>query len=291
MELINKIKRHNYHFYFRDRSLVPIFILELHVSHACNLACESCSHYSNHNLKGNITLEKADEWMSLWNDRITPRVFSLLGGEPTVNPQLLDIIYLSREKWKYSKINLVTNGFFLHRYPDLPKVLKEIGNVLLSISIHYNGEAYIDKIASNLALAKEWKRKYKIDIEIRPSAKYWTRRYKGYGSSIEPYEDNNPRASWKVCPAKYCAQLFEGKLWKCPPLAYLKMLDEKVHLSKKWERYLNYQALSPDCTKEELKAFIKQKEIIECAMCSANLEYFKLPNPLIRPSINASEKV
>ena len=111
-----------------NRILVPLKNLELHVSHACNLACESCSHYSNHNLKGNLTLEEATEWMNLWNNRVAPQTFSLLGGEPTINPQLPEIIQLTRAKWKDSKILLVTNGFFLHRHPDLPKVLKEAGN-------------------------------------------------------------------------------------------------------------------------------------------------------------------
>ncbi|ANI90713.1 radical SAM family protein [Arachidicoccus ginsenosidimutans] len=262
--------------------------LELHVSHACNLACESCSHYSNHNLKGSVTLEEADEWMSLWNDKVAPKQFSLLGGEPTINPQLLDIIRLTRRKWKYSKILLVTNGFLLHRHPDLPKVLKEVGNVILSISVHHSSEAYTEKITPNLALAEDWKKKYKLDIEVRPSAKYWTRRYKGYGPNMQPFEDNNPRASWEGCFAKYCTQLFEGKLWKCPPLAYLRMQDEKFKLSEKWINYLNYKALPPDCTKQELVAFTSEEEIAECSMCAANLEHFELPNPLIRPSLKAS---
>lgn len=266
----------------RDYSkLTPISRVELHVSHACNLACESCSHYSNHHFKGNITLEEADEWMSLWNKKVAPSQIHLMGGEPTIHPQLLDIIRLTRKKWKYTKIFLVTNGFFLHRHPDLPKVLKEVGNARLVISIHHSSDAYMEKITPNLTLAKEWEKKYNLDVKIRPSVTHWTRRYKGYGSGIQPFEDNHPRASWENCPARRI-QLFEGKLWKCAPLAYLPMMDKKFKLSEKWQPYLQYKPLSPDCSKEELLAFIKQEEIPQCAMCAAKPEYFELPNPLDR---------
>jgi len=262
-----------------NSNLVPLKNLELHVSHACNLSCESCSHYSNHHLKGNITLEEATEWMNLWNKRVAPQIFSLLGGEPTINPQLPEIIQLTREKWKDTKILLVTNGFFLHRQPDLPKVLKDAGNAKLSISIHHSSKDYSNKVEPNLALALEWKLLYNIDIDFRPSVKYWIKSYRGYGSAIAPFEDNNPQKSWEVCPAKNCMQLFEGKLWKCPPLAYLKLLNEKIHLSEKWNKYLEYEALHSSCTEEELRAFTEQKEIPECSMCSAKREYFELRDP------------
>ncbi len=65
--------------------------LEIHVSHACNLACEQCSHYSNYNHKGMLTPEEADRQMGLWSGRLLPRWFSLLGGEPTLNPALGEI--------------------------------------------------------------------------------------------------------------------------------------------------------------------------------------------------------
>ena len=281
--IVNKIKRHNYYFHIRNRALVPLRNLELHVSHACNLACENCSHYSNHNLKGSVTAATAAEWMALWNKRVIPKQFSLLGGEPTINPQLPEIILLTRKMWKLSKIMLITNGFFLHRHPDLPKVLKEAGNVILAISVHHNSKEYLDKIQPNLELADEWRRRYHLDIEIRPSAKYWTRRYKGYGSQMQPFEDNNPIESWKQCFSKYCTQLYDGKLWKCPPLAYLHLQDEKYKLSDKWDKYLKYKALLPGCTDAELIAFSKEKEIAECAMCAAKMEQFELQNPLIRP--------
>lgn len=110
----------------------------------------------------------------------------------------------------------------------------------------------------------------------------WTRRYKGFGAAMEPFEDGQPRRSWERCPAKYCPQLFEGQIWKCAPLAYLKLQDARHGLSEKWKPYLGYEPLSSDCSDEELNGFFDREEESFCAMCPAEPERFPIPLPLPR---------
>src|SRR5260221_8082020 len=38
--------------------------LEMHVAHACNLTCESCSHFSNQGHKGTLSVDDSVQWMS-----------------------------------------------------------------------------------------------------------------------------------------------------------------------------------------------------------------------------------
>ena len=57
-----------------------------------------------------------------------------------------------------------------------------------------------------------------------------------------PFEDDRPRQSWEICSTKACKQLHDGKLWKCPPLAYLKLQETKYNLSPKWDPYLGYHS-------------------------------------------------
>src|ERR1039457_1027359 len=86
--------------------------LELHVAHSSNLHCESCSHFSNHNHNGLTSLSDADAWMSAWRTRISPTTFSLLGGEPTIHPELPAFIPLIRHHWGSRPwIRIVSNGF------------------------------------------------------------------------------------------------------------------------------------------------------------------------------------
>jgi molybdenum cofactor biosynthesis enzyme MoaA len=90
------------------------------------LSCQQCSHYSNHHLAGKLpTVEEADAEYAKWSQRLKPKRFALLGGEPLLNPAIEQHIQLARKHWPDSELMLVTNGFFLHRFPNLPIVLRE----------------------------------------------------------------------------------------------------------------------------------------------------------------------
>ena len=128
-------------------------------------------------------------------------------------------------------------------------------------------------------------REYEIRLEILDSYRNWTRRDNGVGSAMEPFDDKRPRLSWENCPAKGCPQLFEGKIWKCPPLAYLQLQARKYDLSERWKPYLEYQPLTPDCTPDELSAFFERQEEPCCGMCTSKTLPLELPLPFVaRPS-------
>lgn len=253
--------------------------LEIHLAHGCNLSCESCSHYSNQGHKGIISLTEAEHSMELWNRRLAPHTFSLLGGEPSIHPHLPEFVLLARRLWPSAHLRLVTNGFFLHRHPALPAILQRDPNTGIYLSIHHAGPEYTEKLQPVMMLLKNWVRNYRIRVNIYLSFKHWTRVYQGSGSAMEPFQDGQPRQSWERCPAKSYPQLFEGKIWKCAPLAYLKLQDAKYRLSDSWQPYLHYQPLKPDCTDEQLAAFFRREEEPFCGMCPANPERFNLPVP------------
>jgi len=254
--------------------------LEIHVAHACNLTCESCSHYSDQGHKGVVSLAEAAEWMQAWRHRLSPAMFSLVGGEPSLHPDLATFVEVARMNWPSARLRLVTNGFFLHRHPRLPEVLARDGNAALYLSVHHDMPEYVERLRPGRELVERWVRDYGIQYIIVRSFEWWTRRYRGQGSAMEPYEDGQPRASWEQCPARYCPQLFEEQLWKCPALAYLRMQNAKHRLSARWSPYLKYQPLAPDCTDGELVEFFAREDEPSCSMCPAAPEKFTMPVPL-----------
>lgn len=254
--------------------------LELHVAHSCNLTCESCSHYSNQGHKGLVSLDDADAWMAAWSRRLAPKVFSLLGGEPTIHPKLAEFVTLARWHWPRTRLRLVTNGFFLHRHPSLPAVLAADPDAVLYLSIHHESPTYLDKLRPDLELLEGWQRQYGVKVKYYLSARHWTRRYQGFGAAMEPFDDKRPRQSWEQCPAKNFPQLHEGRIWKCSQLAYLGMQNARYGLSERWQPYLAYAPLEPDCTDSELNAFFDREEEPYCGMCPAEPEHFGMPLPL-----------
>lgn len=260
--------------------MIELARIEMHVAHSCNLACESCSHFSNQGHKGLTGLEEAEKWMAAWAPRIALSEFSLMGGEPAIHPRFPEFLPLVRRHWPEARIRLVSNGFLLSRHPDLPRIMAELGNVRLFISIHHDSPAYTERLRPTMAMLDDWRARYDIWIGTYPSAQKWTRRYRGEGSSMQPYTDGLPEQSWGKCPARFCMQLFEGALWKCPALAYLRMQHEKYQLDEIWAPYLAYEALQPDCSDAELLAFVARKAEKFCGMCPAEPEQFDLPIPI-----------
>jgi hypothetical protein len=253
---------------------------EIHLAYACNLTCESCSHYSNHHFSGVLSLETAESWYQKWSHRLRPRKVTLLGGEPAINPKLCDHVLLARKYWPDTCIRIVSNGLLLHKHPKLPEILKKIGNAELEVSKHHNSKEYELLFKGIVDLLQDWKTRYGISIVMNDSFSRWTRRYLDENGALKPFQDDDPKQSWKICPAKTCLQLHEGKLWKCPILAYLPMLKQKKELSPEWDFYLTYQPLDASCSSGELDEFLSRRHEPFCSMCPAFKRPFQKNDPL-----------
>ena len=258
--------------------------LEYHVAHGCNLSCQQCSHYSNHHVAGKLpTIEDADAEYSQWSHRLKPKRFALLGGEPLLNPQIAEHIKLARQHWPDSQLMLVTNGFFLHRFPDLPEILVET-NCRLEVSQHGTHDEYVKRFREVKRLVWRWRERHPaIQIKIRQSHRGWMRQYNVENGRPMPF-DSKPDAAFKVCMQKTCTQLFQSCLWKCPALAYFAQLESKLKLHDlpQWQIFRDYKACSPAATDEELQMFLQTKSIPQCGLCPSHRTKFVHPNPLQR---------
>ncbi len=267
-------------------SRISIPHLEIHITHKCNLTCESCLHFTNHRHAGTISPDDLRKSMSLWSNRLLPRRFAILGGEPCMHRELVDIVHMTGEMWPHPRTarELVTNGLLLHLHPGLPQALADT-DTSLCISIHSDGSVspkYQEKFSRGLALARTWQRDYGIDVVLDDSFNEWTRGYRGFGDESTPFEDNDPQASWDHCvTGQECFQLFEDHLWKCAPLAYLRLQDRKFDLSEKWKPYLQYRPLGPDCSNAQIVEFFRRRSEPVCGMCPSNPQNFVKPDPLL----------
>jgi organic radical activating enzyme len=253
----------------------------MHAAHACNLTCASCAHFSDSGHKGFVRPDEADAWMRSWRERIAPRCFGILGGEPTLNPHLPELIELAAGNWRRSTIALTSNGFFLHRHPELPKLLHR-HKVILRLTVHDRSDEYAARLQEIMSLIAAWRKRWSFRFSIEEAYERWTRRYHGFAAAVLPYEDGDPRRSWEACPCKNCMQLFRGRLWKCSPIAYLRLQKEAYpEISAKWDPYLAYAGLAADCSDGELAAFVRREDEPICGMCAVKPERFNKPSPLI----------
>lgn len=108
----------------------------LEITNSCNLNCPFCT-----NEKGNVfmSLEDIDNYLSQIKKQCDYIYLHIL-GEPTLHPNFEEILNLC-DKYEL-KLQLVTNGTLLYKYPNLltHKCLRK-----LSISLHSINNTGIDK--------------------------------------------------------------------------------------------------------------------------------------------------
>jgi uncharacterized Fe-S cluster-containing radical SAM superfamily protein len=259
---------------FIKNDVVVVPVLEVHASHACNLKCLSCSHYSYSTFKKHATLDDFENQFNNWSKKIKPSIFRVLGGEPFLNKQLDKFLFLIKKYFKSSKIVLVTNGLLIKKFEiDLEFIKKN--NVFLVVSLHSNHQEYKQTLNESI----DYLKKNNVAYSIVDSIKKWRLAHKVINNTITPFYDNDKRKSWECCPAKNCKQLYENKIYKCPQTTYLKIVTKyKVH--EDFDIMLKYKPLEIDSTLEEIKNFWNLEEEDICSLCPAKHKYIKKGNPM-----------
>lgn len=256
--------------------------LEFHAAHACNLYCAQCSHYSNVHAGGIVSLAEAKENFDAWTGRLRPKKFVILGGEPTLNPDLCEMLVLGRRAFPGARKLLVSNGFFFDRHPDLPKVLCD-NYYKLEVSQHGNAPAYRERFQAVLDTIARWRRDFpRLAIGVRQSHIGWRRQYNIEDGKALPIL-SNPRDGWNACIQKRCTQLYKRHLWKCPALAYFSLLEKKLRLEDvpDWQLFRDYQACRPTATDAEVRRFFANQEIDQCGLCPDHKIPFRHNDPML----------
>lgn len=110
--------------------------------------------------------------------------------------------------------------------------------------------------------------------------------YKGYGSSLQPWYDYNDdqglHMNHNVCHIKNYVQIYNGRLYKCPPRAVLNQTLEtyKLQDTEQWAQYYNnYQSLGMDASPEQIDMWFERQRSAEktCNMCGFMHSHYHLP--------------
>lgn len=89
--------------------------LFFHILTACNLSCSHCYINPEQHGKNMLPLATIRKWLTIFAERRDPETINLilLGGEPTMHPDLPGIIEAAREL-KFGSVTVDTNGFLFH---------------------------------------------------------------------------------------------------------------------------------------------------------------------------------
>lgn len=229
----------------------------------CNMNCRSCTHFSPLSKKRFYDFELFHKDIQKLRQLVARiDIIRIMGGEPLLNPQLVDYITLTRKEYPYSEIQLVTNGVLL-------KTMKEgLIDALLNnrIMIHISFyPAIADGIEEIIHFLEDHKLTYTIENMITRFAKVLSR-----------HKIGNPFSPFK--PAEcICPNLFEGYMAACPRVMFISDLNQAFDAKypEDGKIDLHDEMLTFEGLKEQLK-----RAIPLCDYCrSYNYDYFGITDP------------
>ena len=257
-------------------------VLEIYITNECNLTCSNCNRYNNYNFTGHYYWEDQKDLLTAWSKRITSPLMTLIGGEPTMHPDLTNWVLKTSELWPDSKVMIQTNGVkkVSNVMNGFDKISRETdGRIGQGIAVHNTN--FYPKFSQHVN-----------DDTMFDATEFSECALVDKGSHFVVH-DSDPDDAYSACTMQISYTLFNGLLYKCPMVALLPEFRKQydVHLTDKQEELLySYKPLHPSCTDEELDAFVavSKVSIPQCNLCPGQ---YKTSTVTFTPSLKKRKKL
>lgn len=252
--------------------------LETMVTQNCNLSCHGCTNYSDLKHSGYVTWQQGQQWIESWIERLDIPDFGIMGGEPLLNPEIESWLLGVRQLLPKSQIRFTTNGLLLNRWPNLFKLIMDIGNCVFKVSVHVQCDQLDQQLETMFADhawqpviehgIERWTTANNVRLQInRPS--FFIKTYRNRYRDMMPYQ-SIPSEAFARCVQQTCPLLWQGKIYKCSTAGLLAPTLERLN----WPNFDQWQplidtGLSPDCDERLLVDFVDNfgKPHARCAQC------------------------
>ena len=117
-------------------SRLTLDYLEFYISHTCNFNCSGCNRFNNYLFTGHQRWADYQEIHEQWAEKLDLGSYTILGGEPLLNPDIIDWIYGLNKLWPDSRSQITTNASFRRRFDkELYRALVDT-QTILQIGLH-----------------------------------------------------------------------------------------------------------------------------------------------------------
>ena len=195
------------------RNLIYPLVLILHLADHCNLNCAGCNHYSP--LASERFCDMKELERNMQKLTMVQQIFGrivLLGGEPLLNPDIIQVFRIIRSYMPDVEIRLITNGLLLPKMPAdfFDACIKY--NILVSITCY--PMMYDYKKLETLCYGK--------------GIKWQIQGYRAYGWKLFLL-DETAKGSCLNCLSCFqskCLTLAGSRIYICPQVAYIEDLNK-----------------------------------------------------------------
>lgn len=228
---------------------------ETNIVDHCNLKCIGCTHFSNISepkfVDAKILYIHLCRLNNIFGKIIT---FRILGGEPLLHPDIINILNFSRKALPYSKIELVTNGLLLDKMTEEFFQTLYKNNISVEISNYPPTQNKIKQLKQILS-------SFKITFSVTPMIINFT-------ANLNPKGTSDPKKTFKNCRHRYCTILRNDNIYICPICAYIdnynKYFNKNITVPKGINIYSN--------SAKQISKYIQNSEET-CRYCTIVSDY------------------
>lgn len=228
--------------------MIEIVHLDLNICLHCNFSCTACSHASPLHKPWFMPLDMIERDLMALKPILHPRNLNILGGEPTLHPQLVDILRLVKRLRIDDQTHIITNGSLLGRMGE--DFWQEVE--FLKVSIY----GKLDK--ANLELAHAKAKQYGFGVEAVEYPDFY----------LQLTQPTDGVESFAHCPWKTdCYTVHKGHFTLCPQSTFFPrtLMGLPEHTDG-----LPLEGV----TEDKLRAFMERKEPLRsCTICTGSMAH------------------
>lgn len=231
---------------------------EVNVTLHCNLSCQACSHMSPVSEKHNMKPAELERDLSILSKYYHADHVRLMGGEPLLHPDILDLIDITLKSGITEKIRIITNGTLLWKMPEI--FWKKVQEVNVSV---YPGKAMTEEQYKKCYYNSL---KYKVDFKME-----YVPAFRESFSASGTDDESLIQSIYDTCLTVHLFRshtLHEGYLYKCPQSLFISMFLKNEIFPDLAADGIKIED-RPDFGKK-LLAFLERKEVLKsCKYCLA----------------------
>lgn len=251
--------------------------LEVNVAHHCNLSCEQCNHLSPYLPRYFISPDNLYRDLLLLSKYCRPELISLLGGEPLLHPNFLEIVNIVRKSGISKRIRVVTNGLLLHRMSE--QFWQGVDEVCVSLYPSHPMKV------KDLSKFQESAKRNKSSLHLR----YQDYFYESFAESSHANNElvNRIYSTCKIPNEVSCHTLFEGYYYKCPQAVFIPfMKKDRFDMNNFCD---GVKIRDSNSFLEELRGYLSMVQPLEaCRYCLGSVGKRFIPEQIPRRSVPKS---
>jgi organic radical activating enzyme len=269
---------------------------EFYITNVCNLDCSDCRSFNNFNFKGHYKFDPKN--YEQWAEKVDIGSFEIIGGEPTLHPNLLEWMEGLRKLWPNCEANLITNGTRLSKVRGLHEAAAKYKyNIKLSMHARDLRDLITDEIFNAfgdckvLPLEKSAKGDFINIINLETSLGVKIQCQNSENFQISPFKNANfeffnsdPEEAHKNCLIRECFHMVDNQLYKCALVATGKKFLEQQQLSV--PNVLNsYKPILAENVNSQAVLDQLKLPIPQCSLCHHNNPVVPLRSKLKKSKI------